>query len=605
MLTEKTDAYHYGDLLQISGNLTRLPSGDPNSYGAYLDRSGYEALIYNPMIQIEAVNQGSPLLSWIFRIRSHLLEKVYQIYRAPENALVAGILLGDESQIPAPTEEAFRRTGTAHIIAISGMNFSVILWMLAALLKFFPNRWWRPLTLIPFIVVYAFMTGAKPAILRAAVMAATALFAGSIGRKQAGIDSLALTVTGMGLANPALFSDVGFQLSVFATLGILLFNPPVSAFFEKKLKKYFSEMRADTLLKILQEIMITSLSAQLLTTWIIAAAFHQFSPVSLIVNMLIAPIQTFLMLGGVISLATAMLIPPLGQVFGLLSGVFPVITIRIIELFSQIPWASVRLNLSWGAAWVIIAVLLIGWRMRNSLRRPDFKLLVNAALVILAAATVLVWQTALVYRDSSLTVKVNAAAGSSQLIIRTPSMNKMILAQGITGYQARELLQSGPFAAEPVRLAVIDLEKSWMATALDSFSDPAELTLFLNNRLNRSTARNPADTPEKITNGFEITDSDVQIRLIADHLRRKAWLIRYGRLSVLVPNGVPPQRVPLNALKGPVDFLILKRDESAERWTAHFAADQSWLSTPEILRADPAGGITFRSDGTSVAFFRE
>ncbi len=286
--------FQYGDLLRIEGKMTVYDNRTIDSYGAWLDRSGYSGIIFNPETQLILSGQGNPLLSWIFKIRAVCLERVYRLFPKPESALMAGVLFGDESQIPTDVEKAFQRTGTAHIIAISGMNFSVLVWVLLALLSIFPKRWWLPLSLIPFIVFYTIMTGAKAAIVRAAIMCAFALVAKSIGRTRSGVDSLLLSALLMGMHNPAILPDVGFQLSFFATLGILQFNGPLTALAVKMLP----EKGKVQVLKALQEMLITTLSAQIFTTWIIAAAFRQFSLASLPANILIAPLQSFLMIGG-------------------------------------------------------------------------------------------------------------------------------------------------------------------------------------------------------------------------------------------------------------------------------------------------------------------
>lgn len=599
IFTDRIEGYRYGDLLTVSGNLTRLPAENPNSYGAYLDRSGYDGLIYNPSVTVAAVNQGNPLLSAVYGIREQLLEKVYEIYPAPENSLMAGVLLGDESRIPKQMEEDFRRTGTAHIIAISGMNFSLLLWMLAALLNFFPNRWWRPLTLIPFIVIYTMMTGARPAIMRAAVMAGMALSARSIGRRQAGVDGLILTAIIMGFFNPKLFFDVGFQLSVFATLGILLFNEPIAAFIDQRLKRFLSDSRAEILLNVLREILITSLSAQLLTTWIIAAAFSQFSPLSLIVNMAVAPIQTLLMAGGIISLLGAVIFPPLGRLLGALTNAFPALTIRIIGLFARIPWASMRAALPWVGAWTVIALILGVWWMRVSIRKPKRGFLLNIGLIALTLVTVAVGKVALEYRDTSLSVHFSMSKDSSIIEIRTPTLKRILLAQGISGYSAQELLRNSWLAPERTVLAVLELQNVWMADALKADSYEDSLVLFVDDQqLSPQTAGFSMD-------GLQAQLDRFHLSLAASHLRRNAWLIEYDDLSVLIPNGIQPERFKSPMDLKDVDFLLLTASEPRESWTRFLSAQKTAGQLTEILTIPAASTLTMQSDGSRVYFFRE
>ncbi len=80
---------------------------------------------------------GNPLLAEIYSLRDQALSKVKRLYPAPESELLAGILLGVESGIPALLQEAYQITGTAQIIAISGFNIAI----LAGLFALFLNHW--------------------------------------------------------------------------------------------------------------------------------------------------------------------------------------------------------------------------------------------------------------------------------------------------------------------------------------------------------------------------------------------------------------------------------------------------------------------------------
>jgi predicted membrane metal-binding protein len=66
------------------------------------------------------------LLGAIFKLFSLYMDQVTACYPQPESTLLSGILLGLDSDIPADLERAFQDTGTAHIIAISGLNIQII-----------------------------------------------------------------------------------------------------------------------------------------------------------------------------------------------------------------------------------------------------------------------------------------------------------------------------------------------------------------------------------------------------------------------------------------------------------------------------------------------
>ena len=106
--------FQYGDVLQIDGDPT-APASD------YLTQTQgiLSSLSFASISRLKS-GQGSPFWTALFAFKAHALAVVEQIFPPPESDLVAGILLGVASGIPADLQQAFKNTGTAHIIAISG-----------------------------------------------------------------------------------------------------------------------------------------------------------------------------------------------------------------------------------------------------------------------------------------------------------------------------------------------------------------------------------------------------------------------------------------------------------------------------------------------------
>jgi hypothetical protein len=79
-----------------------------------------------PVTSLLKHRQGNPIYSALYTFRQHAIDLVYAIYPDPEASLLVGILLGVQSGIPQSVQEAFRLTGTSHIIVISGFNITII-----------------------------------------------------------------------------------------------------------------------------------------------------------------------------------------------------------------------------------------------------------------------------------------------------------------------------------------------------------------------------------------------------------------------------------------------------------------------------------------------
>jgi competence protein ComEC len=118
--------WSYGDRVVLEGALETPPSNEEFSYRDYLARTGVYSFMPNAAGAVLESGHGSPLLRALFALKARALDVIYQIYPDPEAALAAGILLGIETGIPEAVRDAFRETGTSHVIAISGFNISVL-----------------------------------------------------------------------------------------------------------------------------------------------------------------------------------------------------------------------------------------------------------------------------------------------------------------------------------------------------------------------------------------------------------------------------------------------------------------------------------------------
>jgi competence protein ComEC len=342
--------WRYGDRLLLQGKLETPPEGEEFSYRQYLRRQGIFTIMQPEEIELLKRNQGNPLLAGLFAFKKRALDTLYQIYPDPEASLLAGILLGVESGIPEEVERAFQDSGTAHIVAISGFNIAILAGLFAALFSRLLGRWRGAVVALACIAVYTVLVGAGASVVRAALMGGLTLLAAQIGRRQAGLNSLALVAALMALFNPYVLWDVGFQLSFMATLGLVLYAGLLTGVFVRLAGRRFPLETAQKLGRPVGEYLLFTLAATLSTLPVIAYHFQRLSLVSLLANPFILPAQPPLMVLGGISLGLGMLYQPLGQALAWLSWPFAAYSIRLAELFADLPGSSVglgRVSLGW------------------------------------------------------------------------------------------------------------------------------------------------------------------------------------------------------------------------------------------------------------------
>jgi competence protein ComEC len=138
-----------------------------------------------------------------------------------ERAVLLGVVLGDDREQSAELTDAFRASGLSHLLVVSGENVAFVLALAGPLLRRLGLRA-RLLATLAVLVFFGLLTRWEPSVLRAEAMAALACTVATMGRPTSRLRLLALAVAGLVLIDPLLVKAVGFQLSVGATVGIVL-----------------------------------------------------------------------------------------------------------------------------------------------------------------------------------------------------------------------------------------------------------------------------------------------------------------------------------------------------------------------------------------------
>ena len=373
--------YDYGDELQIEGLLETPPELEDFSYREYLARQGVYSMLRRPQIRLTDRGQGSVFRRTLLAFKRRAQHAIGLILHEPQAALLTGILLGVETGIPADLTEAFSATGTAHIIAISGFNISIIAGLFSGLsIRLLGKRRAMPVALAG-IIMYTILVGASAAVVRAAIMGCLYVIAAHYGRQTEALTSLMAAGILMTLLNPQTLWDLGFQLSFAATLGLILYTPVLQSWFEKLLSRMLAAGTAKRAVGVLNEALIVTLAAQITTMPLIVANFRQLSLVTLLSNFAILPAQPAVMLCGGAAAIAGLIWLPLGQALGWIAWLFLTYTIRAVEITARIPYASLNLgHVSAGLVWVYYGLLAWerGWLTSIWVavvpRQPDGKL---------------------------------------------------------------------------------------------------------------------------------------------------------------------------------------------------------------------------------------
>lgn len=280
-----------------------------------------------------------------------LVDKVKVALPQKESSLFNAMFLGYEKEMLQGIKENFNRTGTRHVMAISGMNISIVALMLTSL--GISLGLWRHQTFwlaVAGVTAFVLLVGSPPSAARAGVMAILLLWAQNRGRLVEAWRPIVLAAFFMVALNPKLLVfNIGFQLSFLAVIGIMYF------------KNFWERIFFWVPAKPIRDLVILSMAAQT-TTWpLILYNFGTLSIIGPLANIFVVPILNPVMFLGLGFVAVSFS-PFLSQVFLWPIWLILKITIKIVEFFGSLSWASADLDKSGLVVFIFYPALYLFWR---------------------------------------------------------------------------------------------------------------------------------------------------------------------------------------------------------------------------------------------------
>ncbi len=504
---EPDETYTYGEVIRLRGRLKTPTENEEFSYREYLARQGIHSTMTSAEVTPLPGKEGNFLIEMMYALKGYALDTIYRLFPDPEASLLAGILLGVDNGLPNDLQQAFKDTGTAHIIAISGFNIAIIANLFISIFgRLFGPRRGAAVAVVG-IVFYTLLVGADAAVVRAAVMGVTALLAHHLGRQQDGLNTLLFVAALMNLFNPFYIQDVGFQLSFFATLGLILYAQPLEEFVTRLLTRYAVRTQVNTYTgkqgdalhvtrntedvtpdpqpaspdprisqasSLISNFFLLTLAAQATTLPIMAYQFNRLSLISFIANPFILPAQPAVMILGGLADMLGMAFQPLGQLAAFIAWPFVTYTIHVVDFFANLPGAAVSVDFPF---WAVLAwyVALLGLTVGRDPLKEFYQTLtarlpkipvwgVLAALTILA---ILVWRAALALPDGNLHITFLDVGSSDAILIQTPSGGTILVNGGESLSQVSSQLGE--------RLPLFNRKPDWLIVASTQENQVASL----------------------------------------------------------------------------------------------------------------------------------
>jgi competence protein ComEC len=468
-----TGDWHYGDVVRLRGYLKTPPSGEGFSYQDYLARQGIRAFMPDAEATLLPFIGGNSFLRQVYAFKDQALARIYQIFPDPEASLLAGILLGDDNGLPASLQQAYKNTGTAHIIAISGFNITIIAGLFVGLFSRLLGKRKGAIAAMLGIALYTLLVGATASVVRAAIMGGLALFARQVGRRQNGLNTLSFTAAVMTIINPQIPWDVGFQLSCAATLGLILYAQPFEDWAVRLISRFAPPEKAKKIAGPISAYLLFTLAAQLTTFPIMAYHFGRVSLIGLLANPFVLPVQPAVMVLSGLALIFSLIYLPLGKLVALAAWPFAAYTNRAVEFFNGFPHGVIVLG-EFSLLFVLLFfALLFSW----TFARPRLKGVLRTALipsVIIASlgiSSYLVWSAVFAAPDGKLHLTFLNVGSADAILIKTPSGRSMLVNGGESTSRLTDALGR--------RLSPLNRQLDWLVVASPQEQQVAALPSIL------------------------------------------------------------------------------------------------------------------------------
>jgi competence protein ComEC len=345
-----------GDVVRIQGTFS---SHDVAGFERFSPKRDTAGVLDGNSVSVVS-NRATRPQRWRATAADEIKTRLQERIPEPAGAFATGVILGDDGAMTESTRHAFRVGGLTHMTAVSGVHVGIIASVFLLLSRLgFISRWWMLGISVPAIWVFAYLVGMRPSVVRASLMLTLLIIAHFAGRPRDTLNAVGIAAALMLLIDPSFRNDVGFQLSVAATVGIAL-------------GILLLGQRSHWHL-----VWVVPISAQVATEPLILYHFGYYSLVSPLANVFATPFLAIAMAMSIITVAVSFPFPVLADIFAIGSWVPSMAVVIIADLAASFPGLSEDMQpLSLQAVWItyiclagVVALLFL--LLRDETARPE------------------------------------------------------------------------------------------------------------------------------------------------------------------------------------------------------------------------------------------
>lgn len=323
--------------------------------------------------ELTVIQGGSTgIFSSILSLRQALTQAVFSALPNESGGVIACISFGVKTLLSDKSENAFRASGISHLLVVSGLHLSTwTMYLFSVLQRLRIRKRARAWTGILFVLFFATLTGGAPSVLRAAVMTGTVFAAELFRRESDAFNAVGIALTAMLFLNPFAARDISLLLSVFATVGILLFSKRIETALNRPTRN--RQGRWTKLYRFVTSVVAVTVSVTVCTLPVQLWAFGTLSLVSLPANLLSLTVGSVCMVSGMLGAVFSVLrLSAIGNVFLLISSGCAQYLLSVTEKLSTLPFSVLPMRTNY--AKILLAVIFIGIAVGILVRKPRVRL---------------------------------------------------------------------------------------------------------------------------------------------------------------------------------------------------------------------------------------
>lgn len=388
--TREPQPLQYGDVIECSAILRVPPTmRNPGTFDwrAWLARRKIQftaTIRKTDLCVVREHDRGNPVTALSLRLRERF-ESALRLGLDGEPRLagvLAGMVIGQRSEIPPDTYADFQQTGVFHVFAINGLHVGLVTVIVVLTLRLLrvPRRWCG-LVAIPLLVLYVFATGAHPGAVRALVMACVWLIGWMLVRPTDSLSNLGAAALVLLIWDPTQLFDAGFVLSFTVVVAIVVLTPRIEARLKALIApdpllpqnfvprwRWLVERPVVWTLRLLS----CSLAAWIGLLPLMAVYFHLFTPISILANLLVIPLLGFIIALGIVSMLAYAIWPWLTLTLNNANFFLLSTMIGGVERLGNLPYGHQFVQappLWWVWAYYLVGILLLANRVSWARRR--------------------------------------------------------------------------------------------------------------------------------------------------------------------------------------------------------------------------------------------